>query len=218
MSSARLTNPDAIRDFRMHMVSFKEVCESALSGSASELSRVRDWLRIDQLSHWKKQLIKREELYQTARRMWLEAEGDTVGAMNKRGPAKPSSMEERIVMDRARRHRDEAEEKLALVRRWMLKIEQDGEPLVNQCQSHDFALREECTKAIVQLDRLFDQVHEYLAVPTAELRSTAMPASEALPPATSAAAGPAIAPLHSTDTPPADAAPAGSPAPEAHHA
>ena len=218
MSSARLTNPDAIRDFRMHMVSFKEVCESALSGSAAELSRVRDWLRIDQLVHWKKQLIKREEVYQTARRMWLEAEGDTVGAMNKRGPAKPSSMEERILMDRARRHRDEAEEKLALVRRWMLKIEQDGEPLVNQCQSHDFALREECTKAITQLDRLFDQVHEYLAVPTAELRSAAMPAAEALPPATSAAVEPAVAPLPRAEAPQGDPAQPGSHAPEAHHA
>jgi len=240
MTSARLTNPDAIRDFRNHMVGFKEVCESALSGSAAELSRVRDWLRVDQQSFWKKQLVKREEVYQTARRMWLEAEGDTVGAMNKRGPAKPSSMEERIIMDRARRHRDEAEEKLTLVRRWMLKIEQDGEPLVNQCQSHDFALREDCGKAITQLDRLLDQVYAYLAVPTADLRITEMPSTEALPPATSAGvaeslSGASTDALPATDTAPASDAslpgaaapetpsasasvPAPAPAPEAHHA
>jgi len=229
MTSARLTNPDAIRDFRSHLAGFKEVCESALSGSAAEHSRVRDWLRVDQLSFWKKQLVKREEAYQTARRMWLEAEGETVGAMNKRGPAKPSSMEERILMDRARRHRDEAEEKLGLVKRWMLKIEQDGEPLVNQCQSHDFALREDCAKAITQLDRLLDQVYEYLAVPTADLRIADMPSAEALPPATSIAANmevaasaplaaaPATAEVAERSAAPGPAA-GPVPAPEAHHA
>jgi hypothetical protein len=213
MSSANISDPQIIRDFRARMTTFMEICESALSGSASELSRVRDWLRADQQSFWKKQVIKREEVYQTARRLWLEAEGDASGGINKRAPAKPSSMEERITMDRARRHRDEAEEKLTLVRRWLLRLDQDGEPLVHQCQSHDLSLRDQCRHAIAQLDRLADQVHAYLDLP-ATTGNAGLPTSAATESAQAAAGTDFSPPI----APPAPPATVDAPKPEVHHA
>jgi len=112
-------------------------------------------------------VVKREEVYQVARRQFLSAEAEVVNAAHTRGPSRASSMEERIVMDKARRRRDEAEEKLATVKRSLIRIDQECEPLVQTCQSIDLALRDMGEKALNRLERMADRVQEYLDITTA---------------------------------------------------
>ena len=163
MSGADISDPEAIRIFRFQLNKFLQSCATALSGSDTELGKVTDWLRVEQQAHWKKQIRVREEAYQEARRVWLAAENDVKYGQNSRGPAKHSSIDERVMMDKARRKRDEAEERLALVRKWLLKVEQDGAPLVHQCTDHDLALRDLGNKALAQLDRLSAALDTYHA-------------------------------------------------------
>ncbi len=163
MSSADIGDPESIRIFRFQLAKFLQVCATALSGSDTELSKVSDWLRVEQQAHWKKQIRIREEAYQEARRVWLVAENDVKYGHSSRGPAKHSSIDERVLMEKARRKREEAEERLALVRKWMLKVEQDGAPLVHQCTDQDLALRDLGGKALAQLDRLSAALATYHA-------------------------------------------------------
>jgi hypothetical protein len=196
MTSANISDPEVIRTFRAHLAVFLKMCSAALGSRASELNRTRDWLRGEQLMHWKNQAMRREEAYQNARRLWLEAEAAVTEGMHGRGPGKPSSIEERIDMDRARRRRDEAEEKLALVRRWLVRLDQEGEPLMHACQGHDFDLRERGALALAQLDRLAERVQTYLDLP-ASAGGAAMPS----------------VPGPGGDAPPADGAAGGEPCP-----
>ena len=162
---ANLTGPEVIRDFRAHLATFLQVGAATLGGSAGGVARVRDWLAGEQQGHWKRQVVRHEDAYQEARRAWLIAE-DEVRAGPRRGvPDRQSSMEERLVMDRARRQREAAEEKLALVRRWLNRLDQDCAPLIHQVRGHDLALHDQGKRALTQLDRLAGQVEDYLDRP-----------------------------------------------------
>ncbi len=166
MSGANISDPEVIRIFRRRLAAFQQTCSAALGGSAGDFVRVQDWLQSDQQGHWKKQIAKREELYQAARRTWLDAEAEVRASHNSRGIDKQSSMEERLLMERARRSRDEAEEKLAVVRRWLIRLGQECGPLIHQCRDHDLALHDMSDKAVARLDQLADRVETYLALPS----------------------------------------------------
>lgn len=162
MSGANLSGPEVIRDFRPRLAAFLHTCRSTLGDRSGALARMKDWLRCEQGPYWKSQIRRREEDYEAARRRWLEAEGDVQAAEHGRGSGKQSSVDERIAMDRARRRKEEAEQKLEAVRRWLLRLEKDGEPLAHACQVQDFALRELGEKALARLDRLAGDVEAYL--------------------------------------------------------
>ena len=161
MSRADLADAQVIRDFRLKLAAFVKATGASLGGSDADLRRVQDWMQGEQLPFWKRQLREREDVYQHARRAWLEAENDVRGGMNSRGPQKPSSTDERLVMQKALRRRDEAEEKLASIKRWMIRIEQDCSPLLHQCRDHDLALREMGERALTKLSQLATDIDTY---------------------------------------------------------
>lgn len=163
MSRADLADAQVIRDFRLKLAAFVKATGASLGGSDGDLRRVQDWMQGEQLPLWKRQLREREDIYQHARRAWLEAENDVRGGMNSRGPQKPSSTDERLVMQKALRRREEAEEKLASIKRWMIRIEQDCSPLLHQCRDHDLALREMGERALTKLAQLAIAIDTYHA-------------------------------------------------------
>lgn len=163
MSRADLADAQVIRDFRLKLAAFVKATGASLGGSDGDLRRVQDWMQGEQLPFWKRQLREREDIYQHARRAWLEAENDVRGGMNSRGPQKPSSTDERLVMQKALRQREEAEEKLASIKRWMIRIEQDCSPLLHQCRDHDLALREMGERALTKLAQLAIAIDTYHA-------------------------------------------------------
>jgi hypothetical protein len=169
VSGADINDPQVIRDFRAQLAKFAQVCANALGARAGELGRMHEWLRGEQLPHWKHQAFKREEAYQNARRLWLQAESDVAGSPGSRGPKKPSSYEEKLEMDKARRLRDEAEEKLANVKRWVARLDHEAGPLIQSCHSRALELEEKCRGALLQLDRMAERVQDYLDLPSASL-------------------------------------------------
>ncbi len=162
MSGADLADPEIPRIFRRRLVVFLEASAAAFGGGANDLARTLDWLRAEQQPYWKRRIRETEDAYQQARRAWLDAESEVRSAGQNRGPHKESSFEERLVMDRARRRRDEAEEKLAMVQKCLIRLERDGAPLVHQCRAADFALHDLGAKAVARLDQLAEAVDRYL--------------------------------------------------------
>ena len=143
---------------------------------------MKDQLRGETLQHWKRQVVRREEEYQAARRIFLEVESDMRDAERRRGPAKQSSVDERVAMDKARRRREEAEEKVAAILRWLVRLDHDGAALSAQCLGHQLDLRELCQRGLHRLDLLYDRVSTYLD-------AAARGASEAAGPAATPSAG-----------------------------
>ena len=164
MSGADLSDPAVIAAFRVRLIAFLQSGASAIGGGANDLSRALDWLRGEQLAHWKRLLREREEVYQAARRVWSDAEADVRTSGQTRGPRKDSSFEERLTMDKARKRRDEAEEKMEAIRRCLIRLERDGAGLVHRCRGHDLALQHKGAKAVARLDQLLEKVGDYLSV------------------------------------------------------
>ena len=110
----------------------------------------------------KRTLVNREEAYQQARRTWLSAEADVQLSANSRGPGRPSSLEEKIDMDKARRRRDEAEVRLVTVKRCLDLVERQCTPLTTTLRGCDFAVRDEGSKALARLDSMTMAIEDYL--------------------------------------------------------
>jgi hypothetical protein len=165
IGGANLSDPEILRAFRRRLATFLQLCAAALGGGTGGLVRTKGWLQAEQQAHWKDQIRRRDEAYETARRAWLEAEADVRAGRHGRGVGKQSSFDERKAMDRTLRLREEAEAKLAAVRRWIVRLDHDGEPLLHQCRDHDLFLREHGGKALVRLDHLIKQVEAYLELP-----------------------------------------------------
>lgn len=167
MSRADLSDPAVLRQFRLRLAKALDACHAALGGAPGQYGRVLDWLQGEQQAYWTKQLHRREEAYTTARLLWLEAEAEVRASRNGRGGGRQSADEEKRAMDKVRRQRDEAQDKLEAVKRWQRRLQLDGDPLVHICVGHELAIRELGTLALRRLDRMVQGVEEYLALQAA---------------------------------------------------
>ena len=147
---------------RGRVAAFILTTNAAIDGSAQQVGHVMDWLRHEQLPHWKRTLANREEAYQEARRAWLSAEADVRLAAQGRGPGRPSALDEKLDMDKAKRRRDEAEERYHAVRRWLDQVERLSAPLVTTLRGHGFGLADEGARALARLDGMVVAIEDYL--------------------------------------------------------
>ena len=160
--SANLADPAIIRDFRSRLARFQQQVAVAMDGAPTALTRTIDELRCELAPRWKKELERRRDTYIEARRKWLDAENE-VKAKGQRGQVdRSSAMDEQREMNKAKRRVDEAEEKLALIRTWLSRLEGDGKDLLARCRDHDLTLQMLSDKGMTQLDRLADRVDDYL--------------------------------------------------------
>ncbi len=161
MTRADVTDVQVLRDLRRRTAKFMQAMAVALTSSDSDVQRVHDWLHSDRLPYWRRQCREREEAYQLARRQWLDAEDQQRPGASRHAPNKTSSIEERVLMQRAQRRRDEAETQLAMVRTWLERIDHTCAPLRHQCRSYALTLHDMGGRALTQLDHLADQVDAY---------------------------------------------------------
>ena len=162
MSNADLRDPRVLTELRSKIAVFLQQVGAAIDGSAQQVRNTADWLRYDLMAECKRTLVNREEAYQQARRTWLSSEADVQLAANSRGPGKPSSLEEKIDMDKARRRRDEAEARLVAVKRCLDLVERQCSPLTTTLRGCDFALRDEGVKALARLAAMATAIEDYL--------------------------------------------------------
>ncbi len=162
MGSADLKDPAIIRDFRGRLARFQQQVAAAMDGAPSALDRSIDQLRNELGPRWKKELGKRQELYAQARRKYLEAEAE-VKANGRRGAVdRSSAADEQREMNKALKRCEEAEEKIRLIRTWLMRLEGDGKDLLARCRDHDLALHDLTIKGLAQLERLAERIDEYL--------------------------------------------------------
>ena len=77
MAKANISAPDVIKDFRNRWIKFDDEAKQALASIQGDVQRVTEWLRREQLAHWKRELRRRHEKEQTARQEYVRAiQGD----------------------------------------------------------------------------------------------------------------------------------------------
>jgi hypothetical protein len=154
---ANISSPEVIKRFRARMVEFDSECRRALEGSRSEVSRIEDWLRREQATYWKRELRKREEIAEQARRDYLSAVHNDGGYGGKK-----SAVDEKKLLDRALRRKAEAEAKVQAVKRWLMTIDKQVADVSGACLSLSSLLDSVIPKALARLDQMLDSLDEYM--------------------------------------------------------
>ncbi len=153
---ANIRSPDVIKRFRSSFIKFTEESRRAVEDIQRDVSKVQLWLDHEQLAHWKHELRKRDEVMQRARREYTLARTD-------RGPLrKDSCVDEKKAYDKAVRLHEEAERKLATVKKTLLTLEQHTTKALGPVLALSSMLAAEAPKAVVRLDSMLDKLDDYL--------------------------------------------------------
>ncbi len=174
MAKARVENVDVIRAFKIALVKFQEAGLVALSDAEGELSRVLNWLEVEQAAYWVSQHRKRTEAVSKAmdavrqKKMFKDSTGKT-----------PSAAEEEKALMLARRRLEEAEHKIVAVKRWRGRMQKEIDLYKGQVQRLATSLTLDVPAAIGHLQDLVGALDAYASYgPAGEAAETAVaPAS-----------------------------------------
>ena len=115
--TASVRSVDALKDFKIAMITFAEDARNALSSTDMEVRRVRDWLQRDQLTYWQAQVKRREEDVATAKSELFRRK---VTAMNSDAV---SDTDQKEALRLANRRLEQAHEMVAKIKRTIPYLE-----------------------------------------------------------------------------------------------
>jgi hypothetical protein len=174
--SANVRSVAAIHDFKVAMANFAEDAMTALSGSEMEVRRIRNWLQRDQLSYWQMQVKRRTEEVSTARTELHRRR------LSQQGSDAVSDTEQKENLRVAQRRLDEAERKVAIVKKWVPILEHAIAEYHSAVQPLGDRLTGAFVNSMALLERTVAAVEAYAAV--------APPPAPVLPEPGAAASGP----------------------------
>jgi hypothetical protein len=166
---ANIRSPDVLKRFRYRFVEFDDAARIALDTVRSDVTSVEMWLKTEQLRYWNLQLRRRHDEMKQAWREYVNARyGD-------RRTGKPSCIDERKAWERAKRRREEAEQKIRLVKSWAATLDREAELLLPRCQRFEEILCRLSPKALARLDHMLDNLEKYLRPLPPKSRSAPKP-------------------------------------------
>lgn len=165
---ARVNSINALKDFRRALESFGQLAGTALGEAETELRRTLNWIEHDQVSYWQGQKKKRLAKLNEARNELFRAE---VAAQD--AGARPTL--ERRNVERAQAAYDEAETKLANIRKWRRVLEREQVLYRGECQSLGRAVEGDVPHALRKLDRMVEALERYVRLPVPESEAEAEP-------------------------------------------
>jgi hypothetical protein len=174
MSSANVRSTDAIKDFRLNLINFAEEARNALGSTEMEIRQVRNWLERDQLTYWRGQVKKCNELVSIARtelhrRQLSQGNSDAV-----------SDTDQKEALREAQRRLREAEEMVEKIKRWIPVLEHAVAEYHSQSQPLGDRLAGGFVATVNMLDRTIATLESYLAMapPTTVQNEPARPSAE----------------------------------------
>jgi chromosome segregation ATPase len=114
--SARVNSLDALKALHAALARFGPEGQEALGAAEIEIRRVFEFLH-DQFKHWQRQVEKRQEDVNRAR-------SDLTHARALRQGERSGYVEQEIALNKARNRLREAEDKVVVVKRWLLHLPQ----------------------------------------------------------------------------------------------
>src|SRR5258705_4393486 len=165
---ARVESIEALKMFRRSIVKFIEAANVALGDAESEMQRRLNWLENEQDSYWQTQIRKRTEDVARARdavrqkKIFKDFAGRT-----------PSADQEEKALRIAIARLEEADRKLAAVRRYAKKLPREIEVYKGTVQRFATTVQTDLPTAAGKLDAMIRKLEEYAALGPAAASSVA---------------------------------------------
>lgn len=181
---ARVDSIDAIKFFRRALFKFAEAANVALGDAESDMLRTLTWLETEQTTYWQSEHRKRTDMVSRCKeavrmkKLFKDASGRT-----------PSAVDEEKALRIAQQKLQEAEEKIAAVKRYTQKLQKEILLYKGQVQRFATSVQSDIPVAAAKIDAMVEKLEQYVAL---------SPAAAELAPA-----APETSP--EIDTPPLDA-------------
>src|SRR4051812_11175698 len=165
---ARVESIEALKMFRRAIIKFIEAATVAMGDAESEMQRRLNWLENEQDSYWQGQIKKRTEDVAKAKDAVRQKElfKDFAGRT-------PSADQEKKALRIALQRLEEAERKLAAVRRYAKKLPKEIEVYKGTAQRFATTVQSDLPVAAGKLDAMIRKLEEYAALGPAAAASTA---------------------------------------------
>jgi seryl-tRNA synthetase len=154
--SARIDSPEILKEFRAEFLKFAQACRQALAAVDSDVRSADGWLSRDQRLTLKMQIRKCDEAVNNAQREYNQARWD------QKNLSRSSGVEEKRVLDRAKRRKEELEQKAAAVEKWIVMLDDQVGKLNRPCLALSNLLDSTTPRALADIDRMLDRLDEYL--------------------------------------------------------
>jgi len=152
---AQVTSVEAIEAFRWALVVYLSKARPALEEMGSEVQRSKQWLQNDQRRHWETEMKMRSKKLERE-----QAELFSV-SMSK---FQEVSAAQQLLVQRAKAAVEEAQGKLAMLKKWDRELENRSEPLVKQVDQFQSFVTTEMPKAIAYLSQAIRALEAYTQV------------------------------------------------------
>ncbi|MES1213540.1 MAG: hypothetical protein ABUL64_03055 [Singulisphaera sp.] len=156
---AHVKSVEAIEAFRAALCLFGEEAEQSLASIQAEIDDFVEWLEVEQIKFWRAEVRRREQLVADAKADLHRCLSATVDAHHT-----PSCYQEKKVLDAAKKRLHEAEDKLALVRRWIPVVRQAAMEYRMKVEPLRSSLSGDLPAAAGYLANSVDRLHEYLSL------------------------------------------------------
>jgi len=170
---ARVESIEALKMFRRAIIKFAEAATVAMGDAESEMQRRLNWLENEQDSHWQGQIRKRQEEVSKCRdavrqkKLFKDFAGRT-----------PSADQEEKALRIALARLEEAERKLAAVRKYAKKLPREMEVYKGTVQRFATTVQSDLPTAAGKLDAMIRKLEEYAALGPAAAASVAVGGEE----------------------------------------
>lgn len=154
-SQARVGSIDAIQAFRATLIRFAERSRRALDDVTGEVKRTRGWLESEQRLKW-------EAEYRRRARQLEQAEQELFSA--RLSALRQDKSVQQLAVKKARRALTEAEEKLAVLKRWRQAYDARVEALAKQLESLQDTLSRQVPQGILSLGNSIRYLQDYAEV------------------------------------------------------
>ncbi|MEO8613903.1 MAG: hypothetical protein ABI600_02090 [Luteolibacter sp.] len=167
----RISSIDALEAFRADLVQYIAKARVALEDMEGDVRRTQTWLDTDRVQHWGSQI-----------KQWTkkldQAEQELYSA-NLTSPHSANAFQKMAVL-KAKRNLEEAERKMALVKKWRQTFENRATPLLRQLDPMFFIVGQQLPKGVYSLGESIKALQAY---------ADKMPASTSPPPVTAEPGG-----------------------------
>ncbi|HVU88926.1 MAG TPA: hypothetical protein VHD36_16500 [Pirellulales bacterium] len=192
---AHVKSIEALAAFRAALSLFQNEAEQALASIQAEIQDFVEWLEIDMMKFWRAEIRNREQHVADAKADLHRCLSATIDPHRT-----PSCYQEKKVLDAAKKRLREAEDKLAVVRRWIPVVRQAVVEYRMKVQPLDSALSGDTPVAMGFLDASVRRLEEYLSIAPPSGSVLEAPPEPMSPPAESRSPGPST----SSVSPPAE--------------
>jgi hypothetical protein len=166
---ANVESIESLKSLRRTLVKFAEAANAALGDADSDVNRMMNWLETEQLSRWQTQVRLRTDLVTKAKDALREKQ-----LYKSPAGGRQSTVDEEKALKIAIRRLEEAEQKLAAVKKYSHLVSREQHLFRGSMQRFATAVQVDVPNARARLDRMIDKLEQYASsAPPGEATSQA---------------------------------------------